>query len=78
MHEMKTMFEDKFKELKQKNKVMFNQAVKDHFLKMSSQEQESLNKVMGTPTAANSSTTTLKQLNKKVLAQELLLQQKDE
>jgi hypothetical protein len=57
---------------------MFNQAVKDHFLKMSSQEQESLNKAMGTPTAASSSTTTLKQLNKKVLAQELLLQQKDE
>ena len=24
MQEMKTMFEDKFKELKQKNKVMFN------------------------------------------------------
>ena len=28
---MKIMFEDKFKELKQKNKVVFNQAIQDHF-----------------------------------------------
>lgn len=31
MTEMKEMFENKFKELKSKNKVLFNQAVEKHF-----------------------------------------------
>lgn len=38
MQEMKEMFEDKFRELKQRNKLLFNQAVEEHFKSIHPQE----------------------------------------
>ena len=39
---MKAMFEDKFKELKQKNKVLFKQAVEEHLSQNKEETSEAL------------------------------------